>query len=368
LGKPAQVGRPVRFFGNPERTRALDYDRRAPGIGGEVGQETSMQAADAWRPVRQWRIHLGGHKTATTHLQETLAAVRGDLVGQGLDFIPCALVRERNLAQTLGRRRPIARLPFVGSARMRAAIESVLAPLRAGPEVVVFSEENIIGMPAHMLMMPIYPQAAVNVGRLASLASQAEMVLFLSIRSYDTLLPSAYVETLKHAPPPPGGFEDAVARSLSGPPSWFDLVSRLRAAAPGIPLRIWRQEDYRANARAIMEAVCGRALGPLPEISDPTWTRSPSAPAIAAAEALPRDLPRAERLARVRAIFAAAEPGADRFQPFGPAERQRLRAHYEADLERIAQAYPEVLMRFEPQGSPRTADARRQASTAPAAP
>jgi hypothetical protein len=139
-----------------------------------------------------------------------------------------------------------------------------------------------------------------------------------------------------------------VAALLARASGWFDLVSRIRAAAPGIPLRIWRQEDYRGNARAIMEAVCGRALGPLPEISDPAWTRSPSAGAVAAAEALPRDLPQPERLARVRAIFAAAEPGADPFRPFGAAERQRLRARYEADLERIARVHPGVLMRFEP--------------------
>ena len=113
-------------------------------------------------------------------------------------------------------------------------------------------------------------------------------------------------------------------------------------------MRIWRQEDYRANARAIMEDVCGCALGTLPEISDPTWTRSPSASAIAEAEALPADLPRPERLARVREIFAASEPGADRFRPFDQAERQRLRADYEADLDRIARVYPEMLMRFAP--------------------
>jgi hypothetical protein len=307
-----------------------------------------MQAADARPPVRQWRIHLGAHKTATSHLQETLAAVRGDLVGQGVDFIPNPLVRQRDLARTLAQRRPVARLPVVGRAYMRAAIESVLAPLRAGPEIVVISEENILGVPGHMLKLPCYSQAARNVNRLVSLAGRAEVVFFLSIRSYDTLLPSAYVETLKHAPPPPGGFREAVGALLAGSSGWFDLVSRIRAAAPGVPLRIWRQEDYRANARAIMEAVSGRVLGPLPEISDPTWTRSPSAGAVAAAEALPRDLPPGERLARVRAIFAAADPGADPFRPFETADRQRLRAWYEADLERIAEVHRDVLMRFEP--------------------
>ena len=129
------------------------------------------------------------------------------------------------------------------------------------------------------------------------------------------------------------------------PPSWFDLVARIRAAAPKVPLRIWRQEDYRANARAIMEAFCGGALGPPPEISDPAWTRSPSADAIAEAEALPRDLPYAERLGGPGDL-RPAEPGADRFRPLDPGERQRLRALYEADLERIAGAWPDVLMPF----------------------
>jgi hypothetical protein len=307
-----------------------------------------MQAAGTLPPVRQWRIHLGAHKTATTHLQETLAAVRGDLAARGVDFIPCMQLRRRRLARTLWQRRPLARLPIVGTAHMRDAIEAVLAPLRIGPEVVALSEENIVGVPDQIFTVPFYPQAAQSVARLASLASRAEVVFFLSIRSYDTLLPSAYVESLKHALPPPGGFGGVRARLLAAPPSWFDLVARIRQAAPEIPLRIWRQEDYRANARAIMEAVCGCALGELPELSDPTWTRSPSAAAVAAVEALPADLPRPERMARVRAIFAAAEPGADRFRPFTAAERRRLKADYAADLDRIAGVYPEVLMRFAP--------------------
>ena len=175
-------------------------------------------------------------------------------------------------------------------------------------------------------------------------------MFFLSIRSYDTLLPSAYAETLKHAPPPPGGFEAAAWRGCSpGRRAGSTSCARIRAAAPGVPLRIWRQEDYRANARAIMEAVCGCALGPLPEISDPDLDPL----ALGGGDrdgrgAAARTCRATERLARVREIFAAAEPGADRFRPFGTAERQRLRADYEADLERIARVHPDVLMRFEP--------------------
>lgn len=297
-------------------------------------------------PVRQWRIHVGAHKTATTHLQETLTLVREALARRGVDFVPNPLVRETGLARRLWERRPLARLPFVGPAHMRDAIGATVEPLRIGPDVVVLSEENVIGRPEQIFAEPFYPQVAQTVGRLASLAGRAELVLFLSIRGYDSFLPSAYAEHLKHSAPPPGGFEGMRARLVARPPSWHDLVRRIRAAAPAASLRIWRQEDYRANDAAIMEAVCGCPLPPLPEISDPNWTRSPSASAIAAAERVPAGLPHAERLARVRDIYLASEPDGDRFQPFSGPERQRLRAAYEDDLARIVRDDPDAIMTF----------------------
>lgn len=299
-------------------------------------------------PVRQWRIHVGAHKTATTHLQETLTLVRDSLAARGVDFIPNPLVRETGLALRLWERRPLARLPFVGPAHMRDAIGATVEPLRLGPDVVVLSEENVLGRPQQIFSEPFYPQVGQTIGRLASLAGRAELVLFLSIRSYDTFLPSAYAEHLKHSAPPPGGFEAMRERLVARPPSWADLVRRIRAAAPTARLRIWRQEDYRANDAAIMAEVCGCPLPPLPEISDPTWTRSPSATAIAAAERVPADLPYDARLARVRGLYAEAEPEGDRFRPFSASERQRLRAAYAGDLERIARDHPDAIMAFDP--------------------
>jgi hypothetical protein len=318
--------------------------------GGEVKQQEDMTPGAETRvvPVRQWRIHVGAHKTATTHLQETLTRVRDGLAARGVDFIPNPLVREHGLARRLWERRPIARLPFVGPAHMRDAIEATVEPLRRGPGVVVLSEENILGRPEHIFAEPFYPQAGQTLGRLASLAGRADLVLFLSVRGYDSFLPSAYAERLKHSPPPAGGFEGMRARLVARPPSWHDLVQRIRAAAPTARLRIWRQEDYRANDAAIMETVCGCPLPPLPEISDPTWTRSPSASAIAAAERVPADLGYEERLARIRDLYAGSEPDGDRFRPVSAGERQRLRDAYAADLERIARDLPDAIMTFGP--------------------
>ena len=305
-------------------------------------------------PITTWRIHLGAHKTATTHVQETLALIRPALVARGVDFIPTLLLRRGGIAGALGRKRLWNRLPPLRGPMVRRILAAHLDPLRAGPATMVFSEEKLLGGPQHVFSEPIYPQVQRMVTLLATLGARAEVTFLLSIRSFDTQLPSAYVQELKVMPPIAGGFDAIRARVLARPPSWFEMVRRIRAAAPGIPLRVWRQEDYRGHAAAILAGVCGLdEVGPLPEIADPAWTRSPDLAAIRAAEALPAGMPEAERRTRVRAIFAAAggsyaggDGGGARFQPFSGEERDLLQAAYAADLERIAGLGPGVLMRF----------------------
>ncbi len=299
----------------------------------------------ALAPIQTWRIHLGADKTATTHVQEILALMRPQLAARGIDFLPNDLVRKSGLAKALGARRASTRLPLVRGRVVRGLMARHLDPLRAGPGAIVLSEEKFLGGSQHVFADPLYPQAGRIARLLASLAGRAEVVFFLSIRSFEQQLPSAYVQELKFLPPLEGGFENIKARVLARPPSWFDLVRRIRAAAPEIPLRIWRQEDYRANAGAILAALCGREIGPLPAIEDPPWTKSPDLAAIREAEALPPDMPRDDRRIRALEIFADSGAGA-RFEPFAEEERRRLQAAYAADLERIAALDPGMLMRF----------------------
>ena len=121
-------------------------------------------------------------------------------------------------------------------------------------------------------------------------------------------------------------------------------MRRIRAAAPAVPLRVWRQEDYRREPLAILAALCGRDPGPLPAMEDPYWTKSPDLAAVRAAEALPPGMPRPERRAQVLEIFRDSGDG-ERFDPFAPAEKALLRAAYARDLERIAALDPGLLIR-----------------------
>ena len=74
-------------------------------------------AAGKLAPVSHWRIHIGAHKTATTHLQQTLAAIRPRLVEQGIDPIPLAALRASGFARMLIERRLATRMPLRAASR-----------------------------------------------------------------------------------------------------------------------------------------------------------------------------------------------------------------------------------------------------------
>ena len=300
-------------------------------------------AAGKLAPVSHWRIHIGAHKTATTHLQQTLAAIRPRLVEQGIDPIPLAALRASGFARMLIERRLATRMPLVRGLAVRQLVADALEPLRQGPRTLILSEEKLLGAPRRIFEEPAYPLVEQVVPRLAALGGK--VTLFLSIRGFDRHLPSTYAQELRVLPPSDGGFEAIRRRVMERPPSWFELILRIRRAAPGVPLRVWRQEDYRAHREAIVADLVGRATGPLPEIPVPVRTRSPSLEAIRLAEALPARLPVHERRARVDAIFAEGGEGT-RFSPFTPAEEDRLQAAYADDMTRIAALDPSILMRF----------------------
>lgn len=299
-------------------------------------------AEGPWRRVTCWRVHLGAHKTATTHLQEALRPRRAALRRAGVDYLPMPGVRAAGL-QDLRRETEGA-----GRAARRRALTDRLRGLRRGGATVALSEENLIGSSLGLLGPEPYPTCGPMIRWLALLGEGAELRLFLAIRSFDALLPSAYAEaSRRHAVP--GGFERVRARAAAEPPSWAGLIDRLRRAAPKAELRVWRYEDYAAHAREAATLFLGLDPGPLDMDRRPQSTATPSAAAVAEAERLPTGLSTAEREARTREIYARlpATGPETKFNPFTAPERARLRDRYARDLEEIDRAHPGVLVRWD---------------------
>ncbi|WP_134727251.1 hypothetical protein [Paracoccus luteus] len=221
-------------------------------------------------------VHVGAHKTATTHLQSTLRAMIPALLRAGVHYsdvvhwrgdraMDAGLIR---LADRLARRAPAAApspfRPQPGGAAARGAdplrgdqkaVARVLDGIVANWPQVVLSEENILGRIRSDRLFgadnTIYPSAGPRVDALGAVLRRRPMRLCLSIREPAGFLTSAFAMQVL------GGREllfdaylDGFAPDLL---SWSGLAERL-LAVPGVAgLTVWRYEDYPAIRPALFD-------------------------------------------------------------------------------------------------------------------
>ncbi len=291
-------------------------------------------------PVEHWRIHIGAHKTATTHLQDTLAQHRERLAEAGVDYIPRQVFRTKKLKigkGTLGWRM------WFGGAGMRWKLYESLDGLLGGLNTVLLSEENLLGSPQDLLTNPYYAGAEHRLEALASLGRQENLDIFLSIRSTEKTLSSAYSHViLRH--PLPVNFRDIAERALNRPPLWSDLIARARSTIPNARLHVWTLEDYARQPNDIMGKLSGVEIPVHESLPRPLGTQSVSNETIARLEQLDPSL---DRLAykEAAALIAESDDRTNKFSPFSDSESKILAEAYAEDLDRIERDFPGVLFR-----------------------
>lgn len=256
-----------------------------------------------------------------------------ELSARGVDFVPMSVLQRERIPADLRRRNWRV---WLGGWALRREILGKLAPHRSGAPVVALSLEDWIGMSQDMLAPTLYPFMERRFGKMArSLAAVAPVHIFLAIRSWDEILPAAYATVLRFSPFE-GGFEPVRRRALATPPDWAAFARRLQAAVPDATLHVWRYEDYRTNAKHVCDAFCGHDIGKLPEIPDPKQTKTPTFAGVAEAERLDQGLGMFERRDRVAMLYARhSEKGGEKYMPFTPEERARLRTLYKAQCAAI---------------------------------
>jgi len=290
--------------------------------------------------IEEWRLHIGAHKTATTHLQDSLELYRPLLRENQLDYFPRALVRSV---------RPWPKNGFLGArvflqdGNVHSSFDRALEALRSGPARIILSEENLLGKPEHLLTPELYPEAEQRLARLNRLGAKARLSVFVSTRSFDQLLPSAYAQILRGGART-GGFDAIRKRALTSPPSWADLVSRVSRALPNAHLQVWTFEDYCQSPPDIMSHFCGIDLPRSETLPVPAGTRSPSAHAIAEIESIQRQISKNRRKAAVKAIIAD-DRSTEKFRPFDPDEAAFLRDAYDKDLAALEKDMPGAFLR-----------------------
>jgi hypothetical protein len=211
---------------------------------------------------------------------------------------------------------------------------------------MVVSDEDLLGWTGDAIHPVPYPNAQNRLRAITALTKQAEVTLFLSVRSWVSFLPSAYVQLLRWAPMP-GGFPAFLETVLRIQPRWSALAKRLLQMFPAArALHVWRYEDYKPHQVAILTTLTGVDKGWKISSAVPARTRSPSAEAIAIAETLDPTLDPARRRLEISHLFDNADPGVTKFDPLTQTERTTLKKIYDEDIAQLETTERVMLMSF----------------------
>jgi hypothetical protein len=296
------------------------------------------------RPVKELRVHLGAHKTATTHLQDTMYEHRDALAAAGIDYVP------REDFGPLQRRysNPSHWRMQLWSPPLELWFRRQFSRGRRGGETVLLSDEDLLGFSDDLLRLPIYATLR-SAHILRALSRNTRLRLFLGIRSFDEILPSAYAQAIKSIAPKPGWLDEIRARMADTPPSWVELVDRLKHTFPDAAIHVWLHQDYRQHSQEILTFFAGRDVGRFPDIPPPIRTTSPSAEAIARSEGLDPALPVERRRELVKQIFyeePSTRDGCSRFKPLSEHEIERFRSRFEQDRIELERRHPGTLLKL----------------------
>ena len=286
-----------------------------------------MQAKQQKAPI-EWRLHIGAHKTATTHLQDVLAANRHQLAVAGFDYFPRNLVRQSKLASVINHNYWQTQRPY----SRRISLEELVMPLRSGPEKIIVSEENIIGNSAQLLK-GLYPDLQSRLVPWSSIMDERKTTVFVSLRNFADVLPSAYSQALRDGSVIPP-FRHFLAFWLEKRPKWSQLISRVREVFPNSRLRVWTFDEYSENSLRIASLLGGVANLKIIDVPIPRQTKILSWEAINYIEKLDPRLPFLERRQRILDI-ASSTVESDPFSPLNKLERNELADYYMRDMELI---------------------------------
>ena len=174
-------------------------------------------------------LHLGAHKTASTHLQKYWFACNA--LADGVHCPPLEAVRAHVT--------PVA--AHAAPAALRGA-RRWLEGLCEGRRRVVLSDENILGTcDANFARQALYPDARARLERLAPLLADRPLRVLISVRGYADYLRSAWCEVIRHTPYRP--FREAYLGMQDLARRWEHVVGDVAEALPHAAIECWRYED-----------------------------------------------------------------------------------------------------------------------------
>ena len=208
-------------------------------------------------PLPSIALHIGAHKTASSHLQRVLYNNREYLSDEGIRCYGPGYLRQegRSLAEIFGMSWS------EGEAPKRGPLEQ-LRLLTKGRKRLVFTEENFVGTLSDKygrVSLPLYPNGVDRVAELVAAWAPVKPQLFVAVRNPASYLASAYSQGLvagRHLGP-----RTFRARNDWRKIDWADYITRLQAIEGIDHVFVWRQEDYDRCHRLILRRLLRWKVG-----------------------------------------------------------------------------------------------------------
>ena len=273
-------------------------------------------------------LHLGAHRTGSTHVQGVMGKNAALLAQAGIGAPPQPLIKAA-FTKPLGRR-----LPMIPGGFSKLMKESGLS----GLDTIVISDENLLGFLNNIFAHGLfYPETARRLRRLQQMLPVAPSKVVIAIRPYDSYFASAYGRWIS-----PGRMvlpRATVAELVLGlTRGWSDVLTDVATAFPTAELVISEYSPDRRFAPSQLAAILGPLSHSLVYNPDYRWNRSMSAyqtmlyeKAIAAGDvAKAEDIRTWKRFKQPRLL--------DEF--WEEAARKALQERYEAERARILERFP----------------------------
>lgn len=180
-------------------------------------------------------LHVGAHKTASTHFSE-LVWGNGALVSDAGVTAPQKTPLRERITQ------PIAEIEE--GVDIRPDLIEGACGLADGAQRLLVMDENIIGTPRGLFSPDgMYPRAALRTARSARLFPGAKVEIMLAMRNPRTFVAASWSESLRSNSFTP--FRRFLRGVRAEDISWFEIVRQMTQALPEARFTLWRFEDYR---------------------------------------------------------------------------------------------------------------------------
>jgi hypothetical protein len=265
-------------------------------------------------------LHLGLHKTATSHLQ-TLLQSTCERFAQHTHYMPNDFSRH-HITGAEARKNPEMAYEYFHSLRSHDT------------QNIIVSEENICGHSYSFFRTKrLYGELRQRLHNLAFLNDMFEsMDIWVSIRDQATFFPSLYCEALRWGKFQ--GFNKILDGNLQQ--SWVPVIQTMSSVFPKARVRVLQYENYHDNLPDFFEALTAHPFD-ADMSSRNTVNRSLNALSVRLAANCDWFLPgmvSSRVVTRLNAL--TADYSQAKFSPFSPQQRDRLSNLYKQDKAKLA--------------------------------